>query len=290
MADIARADGQGAAVRHRIARIDDQVQQYVIELVRVDHGTAEVVCDLGDHAGAGGEHAARHIVHLAQQVAGIDHHRLQRLAAREREQVRSELGAALDARQRHLDPRQRRLVQVAGQLEQLQVAADDLQHIVEIVGHAAGELADGFHLLRLLQGRLAGGQLFLAAAQRGEGLVALAARDAGAAVVAHARHQFARIGPLDHVVAGANREGPGLDVGIVFGREQDDGDILRIGMGAQLGNDGEAIETARHAQVDQHHGRIDLKRHVDGAHGIGFVHQLVAGATLQAMCNDVLGE
>ena len=38
--------------------------------------------------------------------------------------------------------------------EELQVAADDLQHVVEIVRDAAGELADRLHLLRLAQLRL----------------------------------------------------------------------------------------------------------------------------------------
>ena len=40
-------------------------------------------------------------------------------------------------------------------LEQLQVAGDDQQQIVEVVGDAAGELADRLHLLRLRQAPLA---------------------------------------------------------------------------------------------------------------------------------------
>ena len=102
----------------------------------------------------------------------------------------------------------RLVADAAKQLDQLQIAADDLQHVVEIVGDAAGQLADRFHLLRLVQGRLAGGQFLLAAAQRDEGGVALLARDAGAVVIAHARHQFARIGPLDQVIVGAGGERP----------------------------------------------------------------------------------
>ena len=35
--------------------------------------------------------------------------------------------------------------------QQLGIAPDDRQHVVEVVRHAAGELADGLHLLRLAQ-------------------------------------------------------------------------------------------------------------------------------------------
>ena len=42
---------------------------------------------------------------------------------------------------------------VAGDVadQQLEVAADDLQHVIEVVRNAAGELPDRFHLLRLAQ-------------------------------------------------------------------------------------------------------------------------------------------
>lgn len=35
--------------------------------------------------------------------------------------------------------------------QQVQVAGDDLQQVIEVVGHAAGEAADGFEFLRLAQ-------------------------------------------------------------------------------------------------------------------------------------------
>ncbi|MEH2525802.1 hypothetical protein V1288_003711 [Bradyrhizobium sp. AZCC 2176] len=34
-------------------------------------------------------------------------------------------------------------------IDDLQIAADDREQIVEVVGHAAGQLPDRFHLLRL---------------------------------------------------------------------------------------------------------------------------------------------
>ena len=46
-------------------------------------------------------------------------------------------------------------------LEQLQVAGDDEQQIVEVVGDAAGQLANRLHLLRLRKPPLALPQRFL---------------------------------------------------------------------------------------------------------------------------------
>jgi hypothetical protein len=45
-------------------------------------------------------------------------------------------------------------------LQGVQIAHNDLQQIVEIVRHAARQLADGLHLLRLAQGLLVLAQLF----------------------------------------------------------------------------------------------------------------------------------
>jgi hypothetical protein len=103
-AGVGGADGQHAGAVHGIARIDGQVQQYIVELVGIDQGTPQSVLDIGGDLGARAEHAPHHVVHLVQQVAGVDDHCLQRLAPGKRQQVRGQLGAAPDAGQRHLDP------------------------------------------------------------------------------------------------------------------------------------------------------------------------------------------
>ena len=79
--------------------------------------------------------------------------------------MRGELGATLDAAHRGIDPALRPGVLERRLPQQLQVAGDHLQHVVEVVRHAAGELADRLHLLRLVQRRLHRQALFLAAPQ-----------------------------------------------------------------------------------------------------------------------------
>ena len=64
---------------------------------------------------------------------------------------RGQLGAARDARERVLHPRLGPLVAGDVLREQLQVAADHLQQVVEVVRDAAGQLAERLHLLRAAQ-------------------------------------------------------------------------------------------------------------------------------------------
>ena len=70
------------------------------------------------------------------------------LAAREREQLRGQPRAALD---RAGDAAQALVALFRSDVlqQQLHIARDDLQDVVEVVGDAAGQLADRFHLLRL---------------------------------------------------------------------------------------------------------------------------------------------
>jgi hypothetical protein len=99
----------------------------------------------------------------AQQLAGVAHQVGQRhqaaraaLAAAEGQHLRDQLARALRRVLRALEVlaerASRRLGLAVG--GERQVAEDALQDVVEVVRDAAGELADGFHLLRLAQLRL----------------------------------------------------------------------------------------------------------------------------------------
>ena len=88
---------------------------------------------------------------IENRAVDVDVARLQRLLAGERQQVLDQLGATI-----------RRLIDQAGGLEEIRPvpkacdqhlggAGDHRQHVVEIMRDAAGELADGIELLRLLK-------------------------------------------------------------------------------------------------------------------------------------------
>ena len=150
---VAGLDGQPAAGRHRVARIDAQVEQRVLELARVDEGAPQP---------AGRDHLQRdprtdgapdQLLEAGDEAVRVGRSRRQRLAAREREQP---------VGQRRRPPRRTLrgadvAVDLAGaplrqpRLHHLQGAGDAGQQVVEVVRDAAGELAHRLHLLRLPQ-------------------------------------------------------------------------------------------------------------------------------------------
>ena len=150
---IGRFDGNAAAVRHRVARVDAEIEKRILKLVRIAQRRPQTDGEHGLDVVAGPT-VRRTISSMdADQLVGIDRFRIERLAARKGQQpVRERRGArcrALRARNVAFEIIEPPLRQP--RLHQLKAAGDPRQHIVEIVRDAAGELSDGFHLLRLHQ-------------------------------------------------------------------------------------------------------------------------------------------
>ena len=87
--------------------------------------------------------------------ADIEHLRLQRLPARECQQLSGQLGGALHGFGNRVDVAAAAFLRQFAAAQEVGRGADDGQEIVEIVRHAAGQLPDRFHLLRLAQRFLA---------------------------------------------------------------------------------------------------------------------------------------
>ena len=152
---VAGFDGELAVAVHRVARVDGEIQQRVLDLRRIDQRIPQSAGNHRFHFDAVAERAAQQIVHAAHEAAEVHHLRRQRLASAEGEQLRGELRLRATRPASALRTRCSALSLPAMSFEQqLQIAADDLQQIVEIVRDAAGEFADRFHLLRLAQGLL----------------------------------------------------------------------------------------------------------------------------------------
>src|SRR6185437_639081 len=144
-------DQQPAALRHGVARVDAKIDQRRLELRAVDVGDPEVVGEDRIDLDLLAERAAQQLVGPGDQVADIGRLRREPLLAREGEQAAGQLGGAL-ARARDVA---QQLTLIGGQAVVLQqfldVGQDHHQDVVEIVRHAAGQLADRLHLLRLAQ-------------------------------------------------------------------------------------------------------------------------------------------
>ena len=91
---------------------------------------------------------------MLDHVCDVDEPRPKRLLPREGEQLLGDPFAALGCPNGRFDERTPLVVGRQTLLEQVQVAQDDAQQVIEIMGDAAGELADDPQLLALMELRL----------------------------------------------------------------------------------------------------------------------------------------
>ena len=134
---------------HRVARVERQVHHHLLHLAVVGFHAAEARAEAGHERDVLAEQRAEHPLHAlhhgvqAQHLAGDDP--LPPEAEELAGEVHRPLGRLPDlvgVRPPDVLPLQRGQQEVAE-------AHDDHHHVVEIVGHAAGEPPDGLHLLRL---------------------------------------------------------------------------------------------------------------------------------------------
>ena len=162
--NVGRLDGQPAAVGHGVARVDDEVEERVLQLVGIGEGGPEPAALHGFHLDRLAERPAHDLRHAGDQAVHLQRLRLERLAPAEGEQAVGQLRRAVRALLRHADMaferrRERFRPAVPGiarepPLHHVEIADDDGEQVVEVVGDAAGELADRLHLLRLPELRL----------------------------------------------------------------------------------------------------------------------------------------
>ena len=114
-------------------------------------GVADVDVDLD----AAADERADELGDVLDLGADIEDLRLQRLAAGEGEKLRGELGSALHRLGDRIDVAAAALLRQFAAAQEIGGGADDGEEVVEVVRDAAGELADGLHLLRMAQRFLA---------------------------------------------------------------------------------------------------------------------------------------
>src|SRR5581483_6329965 len=136
------------ALGHSVRGVDRQIHHYLLELARIDANERRVRRQPRLDLNVAEHETAHELLDAAQHVVGIDDARLERLPAAEREELPGELRRT---RRRAANLLDLPLALLHARIEQNQlgVAADDREQIVEVVRDAAREPADGFHLLRL---------------------------------------------------------------------------------------------------------------------------------------------
>ncbi len=100
------------------------------------------------------DHGPEHLRDALDLGHRVEDARIERLAAREGEQLAGELGGAVGRVRNGVDVAAAPVFGEIAPSRRSRRRADDRQEIVEVMGDAAGELADALHLLRVPQGLL----------------------------------------------------------------------------------------------------------------------------------------
>ena len=148
---VGRLDGQLAAVGHCVARVDRQVHEHLLDLPGVDADTIEGPgwTELQFHILA--DEPSEHLGGVLDQLIEIDHLGPEGLLPAERKELPRQPGRAVA----QLADLGQITVDLGALLHLIEgergVAFDAGEQVIEVVRHAAGQLADGLQLLRLAQ-------------------------------------------------------------------------------------------------------------------------------------------
>ena len=136
---------------HRVAGVDGQVHQHLLDLRRVDADAPEGGVEPRHDLDVLAEERPQHARGVRDEGVEVDDLRLQHLLAAEGEELAHEARGPLGGAHDVLHLAQARVVRVEAPAQQLAVAHDHREQVVEVVGDAAREPADRLHLLRLAQ-------------------------------------------------------------------------------------------------------------------------------------------
>ena len=148
--DVAGANREPSALRHRIPGVPAEVQDDLLKLILVGQDGVRVAVEIHDQLDAVADQTRHELQRLGNDRGRVDAHRLQDLLPAEGEELLRERGRMSG---RDLD-----LVEgIEGALvlrrvrKQHRVAADHREDVVEVVRNAACERPDRFELLRLAE-------------------------------------------------------------------------------------------------------------------------------------------
>ena len=156
---VGRCVGGRAPGQDGVAGVDGEVQEGVFELVGVGVGGPEAAGEDGFDVDEVAEGAAEEVCGAGDELVEVDGSGEEGLAAGEGEEAGGEGGGAGGAVEGVVEEALGAVIDGAA-AEEVEAADDDGEEVVEVVGDASGELADGFHLLGLAElflGGFAGG-------------------------------------------------------------------------------------------------------------------------------------
>ena len=147
----AGADDDAAAARHGITRVDAQVQQDLRNLVGIGAQEGERPVQGQRQLNVLADEPLHHLGRLLHHRVQVQDAGRENLFAAEGQQLLDERRRALRCAEHLLRVLPHRVAGWQVLFHHLGVAADDHQKVVEVVCDAAGQVADGLHLLRLAE-------------------------------------------------------------------------------------------------------------------------------------------
>jgi hypothetical protein len=148
------ADAHDAAAlggAHGVAGVDGQVHDRGFQLALVGPHLRQVAAVVGDQLDVFAQQAAQQDLELGDQLAQVQHFALHGLLAREGQQLAHQVGGAHARLADLVEAFIRRIAHRVAVQQLVQAQLDGGQQVVEVVRDAAGQLADGLHLLGLGQ-------------------------------------------------------------------------------------------------------------------------------------------
>jgi hypothetical protein len=144
-------DQQFATGGHRVARVDHEVHDHLLELPRVAPHVARVRWQGQAQRYVLADQPHQHLFDVLDQVVEAQHHGLQYLPATERQELPGERRGSLRGFANLFEILACPTIGGEPFGGEIGIAEDRREDVVEVVGHAARELTDRLHLLCLAQ-------------------------------------------------------------------------------------------------------------------------------------------
>ena len=148
---VGGADGERAARGHRVPGVHRQVGDHLLQLARIRQDLPQVGLQLQPQVHVLADEPPQHRAHVGHHAVQVHHPGLEHLLPAEREQLahqgRGPVRGPIDLQ----EVESPRVLRLDLPHQQLGVADDGGEEVVEVVRHAAGEPAHRLHLLRLTQ-------------------------------------------------------------------------------------------------------------------------------------------
>src|SRR5690348_15246702 len=148
---VGRFDTQLASTGHRVAGVDGEIHNHLLDLALVSFDPRYVGRKRGAHGNVLAQYAREHLDHVADQIVQVQDRRGQNLLPTKGQKLARERSRPLPCFFNFFNMLDQGVLPAELSLEKLSVADNDAQEIVEVVSNSSRQPADGLHFSGHLQ-------------------------------------------------------------------------------------------------------------------------------------------